>query len=246
MKTILTVFFFIIGGIVYAQSKRHLISITASNNGQINDVLNDFYLGGTYGPEADTYGYKRKAYKLNFVYEFLTKSNYSFYSSLGFGMIKNTYNISNMNGANAINSQGLYNLCIGSKYNFSFDKFEVSTGIELPFYYIGNYNESVKWDNEEQSQILTYNITIDDGFSIGLNSITSIKFYPMKNFFITSSLTFGLMHFDLGDNLYYKDNIVNTDDPSLNSEYEYRIEKSFSSTMITKPELHFGIGININ
>jgi hypothetical protein len=246
MKFILTCSFVVIYGFIYCQSKSHLINITVSNNGQIEDVLDGFYWTGAYGPGDDTYSYKRNAFKFNLMYELLTISKYSFHGRIGFGTNKNTYNISNVTVANGNTSQNFFNFSLGSKYNFTFDKFQISTGLEIPFYYIGKYTEKFYWDNQTESQIITYDVLIDDGYSIGLNSITSIKFYPTKRFFIMADIVFGAMHFNLGDKYYYKDNTESTIDPSITSQYSWEIERSYKTTVLTKPELHFGFGIKFN
>ena len=175
MKIIITSSFILICGFIYCQSKSHLINITASNNGQIDDVLDDFYWGGAYGPGDDTYSYKRNTFKLNLTYELLTISKYSFHGRLSYGTNKNTYNISNLTLANGNTSQNFFNFSIGSKYNFTFDKFQVSTGIEIPFYYIGNYTEKVYWDDQAQSLLSTSTTIIDGGYAIGLNFLALKK-----------------------------------------------------------------------
>ena len=56
---------------VYGQYDIHTLDLTLSNNGQIDDVVSPFYWFGAYGPNYDTYAFKRKKYKLNLNYEIL-------------------------------------------------------------------------------------------------------------------------------------------------------------------------------
>ena len=121
-----------------------------------------------------------------------------------------------------------------------------STGLEIPIYYMSKFKDYYFWDNQNESQIIRGEMTIDGGFTFGLNSISSVKFFPSKRFFLKTDLVFGAMYFNLGENLTINSINENTIDPSLSSQQEMQMECTYSTFQITKPELHFGIGFILN
>jgi hypothetical protein len=223
------------------ETRGHLITLTYSNNGQIYDVIDEFYFSqGAYLPNNDVFTYKQNDLKFNFHYEYLSRSKFSFFGKMGYSNRKDTYTISNMTSANGSKDQHYFNFSLGAKYNYQLDKFLFSTGIEIPYYKISTYTEKLFW--ESPSQVIHDHQAIDGGEAYGLNSISSLKFFICDRIFLSTEISFGLLIFDLGGQINY---VVDYQDPVIStSTYEPR-DDSYNRKTVTKPEFYFGIGVKL-
>lgn len=218
----------------------HLFTLTYSNNGQINDEIDEFYFfKGSYGPNDDVFTYKQSEYKLNFHYEYVTKKQFSFYGKFGYSDRKDSYEISNWTPANGNKKQNQINISIGAKINHQIGKFQFATGLEIPYYKISDYKE--KFISNDPNLILHQTIHIDGGNVFGLNNISSIKVFITKNFFISTDLTFGILNFQLGGETNY---MIDYQNPIL---YQNGLpyDVSYNKITISKLELYFGIGFKL-
>ena len=219
----------------------HLFTLTYSNNGQINGIIDEFYFSqGAYLPNNDVFKYKQCDLKFNFHYEYVTHKNFSFFCKVGYSVRKDIYTISNVTPAHGSKEQNYLNISLGSKYNFRVDRFQFSTGIEIPFYNISTYKEKFFYDNTTQTIHSTQ--FIDGGTAFGLNSISSIKFFLSKKIFLSTDLTFGLLFFNLGGQTY---SVIDYQNPVVYPTTGQSRDDKYNKTAVTKPEFYFGIGIKI-
>lgn len=218
-------------------SKCHLFTLSYSNNGQINNEINEFYFfKGSYTPNDDVFSYQQNEYKLNLQYEYVTKKMFSFHGKFGYSNRKDVYEISNWTPANGNKKQNYMNFSLGAKYIYQIGKLQFSTGLEIPYYRISDYKE--KFISNDPNLNIESTIHIDGGSAVGLNNISSVKLFVSKSFFISTDLTFGILKFNLGgqtyETIYYQDPILIQNSLPYNSTYD--------KITISKPELYFGIG----
>ncbi|MCX6258708.1 MAG: hypothetical protein NTW49_12550 [Bacteroidia bacterium] len=224
------------------ETSGHLITLSLSNNGQIYDVIDEFYFSqGAYLPNNDVFTYKQNDAKLYLQYEYLSRSMFSLFGRAGYSFRKDNYTISNVTPAYGSKEQYYLDIALGFKYNYNVDKFLFSTGIEMPYYKISTYKE--KFFLDSSTQTVHYTQYVDGGNTYGLNSISSIKFFMTDNIFLSADFAFGLMMFNLGGQTYmhydYQNPVVVT--PATTTPHD----DSYNKFTVTKPEFCFGIGIKI-
>jgi hypothetical protein len=246
MKTYFTIFlFFLCIRITFGQDKikfnkitsGHFVTLTYSTNGQLSDVIDEFYFfKGAYSPNDDVFTYKQTEFKVNARYEYVSKKMFSVYGNIGFSRREDSYEISNWSPANGRKNQYFLNFSVGAKYVIQFDRFQFSTGLEIPYYRFSDYKEANIYNDPN----LVYQGTTrtDGGNAFGLNNITSIKVFVVKGLFISTDMTFGLLNYQLGGKTYHTTEYPNP--PIYPDPAPY--VNTYNKTTISKPELYFGIG----
>lgn len=249
MKKLTTFLLLIITSVTFGQAIKkndsetagHFFTLSYSNNGQIADVIDKFYFSqGSYLPNNDVFTYKQNDLKFNFHYEFLSRSMFSFFGKIGYSERKDTYEVSNVTPANGSMEQNYFNFSLGAKYNLKVDRFQFSTGIEIPYYKISDHTEKLFWDSP--SQTIHEHMTTDGGTAYGLNSISSLKFFISNRIFLSTDIAFGLLIFNLGGQSYY---VIDYQNPVVAPLPIDPRDASYKKTSITNAELFFGIGIKI-
>lgn len=224
------------------EEAEHLFTFSYSNNGQIADVVSEFYFDqGSYNPNNDVYAFKQSDLKFNFQYEYLTPKNYSFYFKAGYSDRYDSYVIRNVQPANGNKEQNYINIALGSKYTIRGDHFEFSTGIEIPYFKVGTYTE--KFFLNSPQQVLYATQTLEGGSIYGINSVYSMKVFISKTIFISTDLVFGLLYFDLGGT---ENDVTDYQNPVVN--FPNNIPQppvTYKKTTVSKPEFSFGLGIKL-
>lgn len=225
------------------QTERYsLLTFTCSNNGQINNIIDDFYFSEYHGQSIrQISNYTQSDFKYNLHYEYVNVNNFVFYCMVGYSEKKESFTISNIPPVNESGNkkQNYFNVAVGAKYIYSVGKFQLSSGIEIPYYKISRYEEKYFFDSPTQTTYTTN--LIDGGNAYGLNNISSIKIFFFKRFFFSTDLTFGLLALKLGGQNY---SIIDYDNPAI-STTNPPYEQLYKKTAITNPELYFGVGIKI-
>jgi hypothetical protein len=225
----------------FGQKAENLFTFSYSNNGQIYDVIDEFYFSqGAYLPNNDVFTYNQSDVKFNFQYEYLTPKDYSFYCKVGYSNRYDTYTISNVQPANGSKEQNYENIALGVKYTIRGDHFEFSTGLEIPYFKVSTYTEKLFWNSPTQP--LTDTQTLDGGSVYGLNSVYSMKVFISKTVFISTDLVFGLLYFNLGGMAYQ---VVDYLKPPAYTTTEPPYIETYKKTTVSKPEFSFGLGIKL-
>lgn len=245
MKTrlILTTLSLFIIDLANGQETEHLFYLTVSNNGQLEEVIDDFYFEpDSYNPSDDVFSFDQTIMKFNFHYEFKTKKDLIFSSTFGYGYRRDRYVVGNQPGIppDGEEYQTYLSGAIGIRYAWSIEKVQVSTGLELPLYI---FSDCVKtYQQDDPNQTIHYTETTTGGKAFGINSTTSLKWFVLPNFFISSNLSFGLLKFDVGHETITNNEVQ---DPIFTSEPIWVRENSYRKTTITRPEFLFGLGARL-
>jgi hypothetical protein len=190
MKKVFVLFSIFFPGLIAAQESvnKHSISILAGNGGQIIEEINSFYsvAGGTFPNRAMI-----SVFFLKFNYEVINDR------TRGGGRIGYGWNEKRNKGTASIYEyrtyQQFYNISLFGSYRiFRTERFEFAAGPELIYYYVDDYYFGYTKPSKENNYI------IEGGNIIGLNNITSGKFFISNNLFLSSEIAFGFIRFDLG------------------------------------------------
>ena len=241
MKNTLLLYLLAIFTFVKGQDSGHLVSISYSNNGQIRDVISEFYFDqGAYLPNNDVFTYKERNPKYNFHYEYVTKNNLSISLKGGYSSRKDEFKISSVRPAHGSKEQSYTDMALGVKYVFNGEKVQFSTGLEIPYFIIGTFTE--KFFMDTVTQTLHQTQVIDGGKAFGINSVSSAKFFLTKTFFFFTDLRFGFLSFDLGKEWRYT---IDYQNPVVSPTTLFINEDTFNKTTMTDIEIYFGIGLKL-
>lgn len=228
---------------IYAQ-RPHNLSISLNNNGQLNDVLDEFYFNPSsgYGPNDDVFTYKKSEFKLGLDYDYVFNSNLILGLTLHYGKRLDQFEVGNQAptyypvGDKFLQYFGTAGL---AGYTINLEKLQLSSGLEIVYYSIGEYTDNYFQENETSK--LHQRINQSGGHTFGINSITQLKFYFGERFFLTTKLRFGLMKYDLGET--YIVSIIEQN-PVTYPEILYSQKSTYDKIALTEPELSFGIGFS--
>lgn len=242
-RLILTTLSLFLLNLANGQKTDHLFYLTVSNNGQLEEVIDDFYFeSDSYNPADDVLSFDQSIMKFNFHYEIKTKKNLIFSSTFGYGYRRDRYVVGNQPGIPPIGEeyQTYLSGAVGIRYAWSIEKFQVSTGLELPLYIFSDCEKTYQQDDPNQTMHFTETTT--GGNAFGINSTTSLKWFVIPNLFISANLSFGLLKFDVGN-----ETITNFEvqDPIFTNDLVWERENSYTKTTITRPEFLFGLGVRL-
>ena len=136
--------------LVFSQETEHFLYLTLSNNGQLEEVIDDFYFEpDSYNPSDDVLSFDQRILKFNFHYEFKTKKNLIFSGTFGYGHRKEEYVIGNQPGIPPTGKehQTYLAFALGSRYAWTNEKIQFSTGLEIPFYLLSNCEKTYKQED---------------------------------------------------------------------------------------------------
>jgi len=157
--------------VININAQNNQISITTSNNGQTKGEIKEFYFGNLFS--NNTQKFESSQIQLTVNYEHFFKNNYSLGLKAGYltsnsflTFYENVYSSANYN---------IFEFSVFVKHIWMFDKLQISTGIELPFYMISDFNSY--FVNETITPIYRFNHLIEGGPVLGLNSISSLKYF---------------------------------------------------------------------
>lgn len=205
---------------------RRYFSLTYSNNGQIADAVNDFY----FKPRSD-YDLRQSIFKVNAAYSFRTQKGIEFGLQSGYGQRRDRYPQAN-GGKTHTARQNYYSVTAFALKTWQFDRFHIAAGGGIPLNVISEYSLT---GNDYQDQ--PFKTTFDGGITIGLNSITQLRFFLTERLSLTSSVQFGWMYAELGGTFASK-----PDDPDYQAVWMVEEERVLRKTVFTSPEFFFGIG----
>lgn len=241
MKYFLSSFFVLVNVCLFGQKPQHFVAISFSNDGQLAPISNTFYFRpDAYNPGDDVSSFDQFNFKFNAHYDFLLLNKFLFNSRFGFSFRSENYKASNLPNTTGTENQQFYQIGIGLSRSFEVGRFLISTGGELPFHVFSDYNASII--QNDPSNISNTKISTNGGYALGINSISSFKFFIGRRLYLKTSITFGFLYFNLGNRTSVNTEYITPSLPSTSDEYE----NTFRGLRFTAPELLFGLGLKIN
>lgn len=194
--------------IASGKSKNFTIALSLGNNGQIQSILDYFYVT----PNV-TSNYLHSVNSINFKYNlsifYSTSKSYFYKLRIGYNIARNKYNFSNLdNEIEAFDSQKIINFNPSFGKILNFNKIEICFGMELPFFIVNPYfydedYKTFRYPNGIKELAINYKTTtkISGGYVIGLNSIICLKYHINSHFVVLSELSNGILNANFGKNI---------------------------------------------
>lgn len=237
---------FLINFSAKAQLRKCELQVGIGNNGQIERAINDYYyeLSPLYLMDYTSKGeFSTFKYNIGLILNF--NNHIGMRLRYGRSKTENTYdyNSSDLDGVFQID-QLITNLNTALRLSDGFGKFRFSTGLELVFYRVSNFNfsfdgvESIYSGNSINYLKHNLRVVADGGKAIGINNFLEIE-YPFSNrFAFGASASYGLMYAKFGDQVSVTDKRSNISSSTYfsNSTNDY---KSYKSKYFSAPEIMF-------
>jgi hypothetical protein len=217
----------------FAQNNGHSFSISASNNGHVAPLLQEFYIDGSlfdFSIRAEDYTHKKSDFKGQVDYLFSLEEKFNLGLSIGYGYRKMNYE--NLNPTVNVSGEGkqdYYSIMPSITKSFKMNSIEFSTGIGVPITFVQNFTQE-HLHHSSSSQELT-SLNAQGGFCVGLSSISSIKWRFTKSFYINTQFHVGYQYAQMGGDWVYDNSST--------------IIKTYSSSSISRPEVLLGIGYTV-
>ena len=180
------------------------VSLGLSNQGQVDQVLHGFYFPAhetAYQDDATNGKMLNIKYNLGVTYQ--VKTNSIMRLRLGLGQRSNESIQEMPNSQWEVNDdQGFAEIALSYGVTEQLGRVQVSGGVELPFYIIGQFSQSIY--NEEYSggvmtQYSNYTSSMDGGFITGLNGFVRGDYGFWKRFSVFTEFNFGVLRSKLGN-----------------------------------------------
>jgi hypothetical protein len=236
MKYVTTLLLFASSLFAFSQST-HQITLSASNNGQLGDFLHEhsFLIIGPYEYTLEKQ-YKLTSFKANLGYELITPSNYAFTGRLGYAVESSTFENSGGFLLKGTISQNVYQIAVGAKRVWNADKFQISSGLELPFFMIAD-NKAKQTTSSTES-----NYSYSGGIALGLNNVTSFRCFLTDKLYLSTELVIGVIYSKLDGKVSATSTNLQT---GKVSDMGIADVSTVSNLFISKPEFLFGVGFKL-
>lgn len=227
-----------------SSTKKHTLLFSLSNNGQIKNELANFYPAFNISPELSSVESNILTYNLFYTYQL--NLNYVMGVKLAYTKRAETTNIAEtivQNDENKIN-QTIFGTSLFIKRNINLHpNLVLSSGIEIPFFLVGNFTSTSMNDNNFFSMQET--MKKSGGIVVGLNNTTSLTYLISKTISFNLSASFGLLYYNLGNELEINSIRYNK---TTNEEVQQLIlednKNTLKKTELSNAEIFFGIGIH--
>lgn len=230
------------------------IAITVGNNGQVSSLLSDHYTPYYNFVSNSLYfqGSKSKQnasdVKFNF-YVDLTSKKFT-YLRLKAGFNQRTFSLFTTDRSYSYTvetRQTVTNFNIAFGRSYLLNRFNITAGLELPLFFIGNYTTDEKEEYFRSSmttpdEVQKINSVTDGGLITGINSFLNCKFDIYKNFFACTELSFGLLNTYTGKTRTTKEDFTSYYPAQSNSSSTYTTENDLKKIYFSPPELSLGFG----
>jgi hypothetical protein len=223
------------------QDSKKFISFSFSNNGQIQDLVDEYHFNvwGIY--PSNTKEYKVNKIKLDALMEVGLRNNFYLVGKIGYGYKLDKYIYDVSVKSNGKITQHFYDLGVGLTYRIKIEKITLSTGLYVPFYKISDFTRHENDNNVGSEQVI--DATYKGGFAMGLSNISSIRINVFKNIYLVSTMSFGALYLNLGGHYSQKQDFK---DPNATDLVYSGSVGLYKSTQISKPDLSIGIGYSFN
>jgi hypothetical protein len=214
----------------YAQERGHSLSVNVSNNGAIAPVLNEFYFDGTIEDLAiRTSDFNYSKFELKSQIDYTFEINEGFGLGLAFGFGVRTMNYTSNNSVVLSEGNGRQDYFSVFPYvskKWKIESLEFSTGLGIPISVIQNFEQFHFQDYSPIQDSQT--IDIQGGYSVGLSSVSNLRWYLAKRIYLNTQIQFGYQRVSFGGDWKY-DGICT-------------VNKKYNASFISNPELVLGIG----
>lgn len=215
---------------INAQNNHFYLSV--SNNGQISEEINSFYFSNIYSDNARKFN--KTQFQLSINYERIFRKYYIIGFKAGYQSLSNHLGLQPYMYSSA--NQKIFNFSISAQYVLKKENLRIATGLEMPYFHAKTGYFSYLDETITPSRLINYKT--DGGYVIGINSITSFKYFLTKHIFCTLSLSFGYLNYNLGGQ---KETVIIRGSASESFiSHSYYKNKYFSN-----PVISFGFGLNL-
>lgn len=182
------------------------VSLSVSNQGQVDQVLNGFYYPAhetAYQDDA-TEG-KLLNLKYNLTTSYALKPNLQCRLRMGFGQRNNESVQDYEQGYWEFNDeQQLLEIAPSIALTEQMGKLTLTGGVELPFYIISDFKQTLyyaEFSDAVMTQYSLYRLSMDGGLIYGVNGFANIRFQLNKRFSFFTEFNTGIMRSELGDKM---------------------------------------------
>ncbi|ASS49462.1 MAG: hypothetical protein A3D31_02910 [Candidatus Fluviicola riflensis] len=180
------------------------ISLSLSNQGQVDQVLNGFYYPAhetAYQDDA-TEG-KLLNLKYNLTTSYALKPNLQCRLRIGFGQ-RNNESVQDYKPSywEFNDEQRLLEIAPSIALTEQLGKLTLTGGVELPFYIISEFKQTLyyaEFSDDVMTQYSLYRLSMDGGLIYGVNGFANIRYQLNKRFSFFTELNTGIMRSQLGD-----------------------------------------------
>lgn len=229
------------------QSKKLELGLMIGNNGQLENLLNDFYnINFINRSIPNSYYTKFSNIKYTASARYLFKGPLSVRIKFGKAIRTGTFiqtepetyfNCSFYQTVSSISPSIYYASKIG--------KFELMTGLEIPLMQVANFTEKINVRYMPDSiNVLSSNttkFTTSSGFVWGINNFIGVKYHLTNWLCMGTEMSYGLLFAKLGDKFIGESLDPNT---AQFTKY-YERDKKIKTTFFSPPEVSFGVFIQL-
>jgi hypothetical protein len=232
---------------VYAQNRKFEAQLSIGNNGQLDNLLYEFYYPGYQTSFFhDATSSKSNYLKYNASLKYYFREKVSLCLKTGFSYRNDKFIQDEPTEYNTTESrQRIFNISPSLNFSVPLEKLELSTGIELPIFFVSPYDFKMHTIQKPDSVNITSEtkatINITGGFVWGVNNYWEIKYFFAKNFFFSGGITYGVLWANLGRSATYTSEFILPNQPTNT----FIVNKQWKKCFFSPPELALGIGIKI-
>jgi hypothetical protein len=182
------------------------VSLSVSNQGQVDQVLNGFYYQAhetAYQDDA-TEG-KLLNLKYNLTTSYALKPGLQCRLRIGFGQRNNeSVKDSKQSYWEVNDEQQLLEIAPSIALTERLGKLTLTGGVELPFYIINDFKQTLyyaEFTDAVLTQYSLYRLSVDGGLIYGVNGFANIRFQLNERFSFFTEFNTGLMRSQLGDKI---------------------------------------------
>lgn len=227
--------------VMLGQTKKLELGLMIGNNGQLDNPLNGFYRLSYYNPFViENYNTNATSISYSTSARYFFSDQFSVRLKLGKAK-RNSYVIQSSPNTfwDYKSYQSIENISPSVCFSKRFKKFELMTGLEIPFMNVGDYKEKRVYSNTPTTGPATndeYTTTITGGFIWGFNNFIGAEYYFTKAISIGAEINYGLLFSRLGGNYKVEYN--------KSSTHQYNVDNSkkvYKNNFFSSPELSIGV-----
>ena len=239
MRSISTLIVLLVVVVSVQAQKKTSVAISISNGGLISEQLaTAYYFYGATDP-TDAKNFNETTLGFDLRVEIPVKEKVFISATGGYGFYRNRYTI-DVSGSWGKSDQSFGRLGVGLLYKVGIEKLQLVTGLEIPFYFVGDQEYENNQMNNPGDEHRFY-MKLAGGFATGLVSTTSLRYYLSEKMFFAATMSFGPMYTSLGGKT--SKSVIDYVDPSREDSTYEADNNEYNSFKITKPDFSVGIGM---
>jgi len=234
--------------LIFGQLKKLDLGIMIGNNGQLESTLNDFYVADYLNlKEPIKYNNAIPNIKYSASARYFFNENISIRIKFGKVIRKDIHSQGSTTGRWDFDiRQSLVNFSPAVCFSKRVEKFELCTGLELPFIRVNDFVvNSYRYDlnNMKTTLAAIYKTTSKGGLICGFNNFIGLKYHFTNRISLGTEVKYGLLFAKLGGNY----TVLSKSDADPHTPYSKysEIEKEYKRTFFSSPEISFGVFFQI-